>query len=107
MVKKEIGNRGAFSFVNADQTIMEVFEMTGFDKIFHVVRDEETAKDIKVIFFDIDGTLLSHTTGKVPQSTVEAIRKLQKKGKHNYSILQLSSNKTLQSQKLTQNTILG
>ena len=78
--KKEIGNKGAFSIVNANQTIMEVFEMTGFDKIFHVVQEEEVAIDIKVIFFDIDGTLLSHSTGKVPQSTIEAIRKLQDKG---------------------------
>lgn len=35
---------------------------------------------IKAIFFDVDGTLLSHTTGKVPKSTQFAIRQLRRKG---------------------------
>lgn len=35
---------------------------------------------IKVIFFDIDGTLLSHTLHDVPESAREAIRKLKQKG---------------------------
>lgn len=35
---------------------------------------------IKAIFFDIDGTLLSHTTGRVPESTEFAIHQLRKKG---------------------------
>lgn len=35
---------------------------------------------IKAAFFDIDGTLLSHETKSVPQSTREAIRKLQAAG---------------------------
>lgn len=80
--KKESGNRGVFSIINANESIIEVFEMTGFSQIFQVVEATGTAspEDVKVIFFDIDGTLLSHRTGKVPQSTVEAIRKLQEKG---------------------------
>ncbi len=36
--------------------------------------------EIKVVFTDIDGTLLSHTTGAVPSSAIEAIKKLQAKG---------------------------
>ena len=35
---------------------------------------------IKAVFFDIDGTLLSHTTMKVPESTVAALRTLRSKG---------------------------
>ncbi len=34
---------------------------------------------IKVIFFDVDGTLLSHSQGKIPQNTVEALQAVQKK----------------------------
>ena len=33
--------------------------------------------DIKAVFFDIDGTLTSFVTHKVPDSTVEAIQRLQ------------------------------
>ena len=35
---------------------------------------------IKAIFFDIDGTLLSHNTYSVPESTKEALRLLKEKG---------------------------
>ena len=35
---------------------------------------------IKAIFFDIDGTLLSHTTYSVPESTKKALRLLKEKG---------------------------
>ena len=37
-------------------------------------------KEIKAIFFDIDGTLLSHRTRSVPQSAIRAIRKAKEKG---------------------------
>ena len=36
--------------------------------------------NIKAVFFDIDGTLLSFKTGKVPSSTQNAIQKLREKG---------------------------
>ncbi|MBQ3295464.1 MAG: Cof-type HAD-IIB family hydrolase [Erysipelotrichaceae bacterium] len=36
--------------------------------------------DTKAIFFDIDGTLLSHATRSVPESTIRAIRKAKEKG---------------------------
>ena len=35
---------------------------------------------IKAIFFDIDGTLLSFKTHRVPQSTIDAIRQVKQKG---------------------------
>ncbi len=35
---------------------------------------------IKACFFDIDGTLLSHATGRVPASTTKALKKLREKG---------------------------
>ncbi|KMQ68305.1 haloacid dehalogenase [Chryseobacterium sp. FH2] len=35
---------------------------------------------IKAVFFDVDGTLISFKTNKIPESTQEAIKKLRKKG---------------------------
>lgn len=35
---------------------------------------------IKAVFFDIDGTLLSHKTSQVPVSTIKALNMLKKKG---------------------------
>ncbi|MDN0062002.1 Cof-type HAD-IIB family hydrolase [Mediterraneibacter glycyrrhizinilyticus] len=35
---------------------------------------------IKAIFFDVDGTLLSHTTKRISQDTVQAVRTLQDQG---------------------------
>lgn len=37
-------------------------------------------EDIKIIFTDIDGTLFSHKTNHVPESALNAIKELQKKG---------------------------
>lgn len=37
-------------------------------------------EDIKIVFSDIDGTLFSHRTGRVPPSAIEAIHKLQAQG---------------------------
>lgn len=36
-------------------------------------------KDRKIVFFDIDGTLIDGPTHQIPQSAVEAIRKLRRK----------------------------
>ena len=41
---------------------------------------DERAKKIKIVFTDIDGTLFSHVTHRVPESAIEAIKKLQAKG---------------------------
>lgn len=38
------------------------------------------ALPVKAVFFDIDGTLLSHKTNTVPPSALEAIRQLRKQG---------------------------
>ena len=35
---------------------------------------------IKAVFFDIDGTLLSFTTRKIPESTLKALHILKEKG---------------------------
>ncbi len=35
---------------------------------------------IKAVFFDIDGTLMSHSTHSVPESAIEALRLLKEKG---------------------------
>ncbi|MBJ6721778.1 HAD hydrolase family protein, partial [Bacillus sp. PR5] len=35
----------------------------------------------KIVFFDIDGTLLDHDK-KIPQSTRDAVKQLQEKGVH-------------------------
>ena len=37
-------------------------------------------KDRKLVFFDIDGTLIDGPTHQIPQSAVEAIRKLRENG---------------------------
>lgn len=81
MAKKEIGDRGAFSIINVNKEIMEIFEMTGVTQVYQVLENDDSApRDIKAIFFDIDGTLLSQKTGKVPESAVKAIREIQEKG---------------------------
>lgn len=66
---------------NVSDVVMEVFEMTGFTDILTIEKDEAGDKpDIKAIFFDIDGTLLSHTTGSVPESTIRALKKVRENG---------------------------
>ena len=40
----------------------------------------DQGKNIKAVFFDIDGTLLSHKTGEVPQSTIDAIEEIRSRG---------------------------
>ncbi len=40
----------------------------------------QEAKDIKIVFTDIDGTFFSHRQHKVPQSALQAALKLQEKG---------------------------
>ena len=35
---------------------------------------------MKVIFFDVDGTLLSHNTNQIPESTIQALDLLKEKG---------------------------
>ncbi len=42
--------------------------------------EKQPQKDIKIIFTDIDMTLFSHRTHKVPESAIKAIKELQEKG---------------------------
>ena len=35
---------------------------------------------VKIAFFDIDGTLVDHATGKISPKTVEALQRLEEKG---------------------------
>ena len=70
----------SFSMINVNEEVMDIFEMTGFTDIFQIEPYQSNTDDIRVIFFDIDGTLLSQKTKKVPRSTIESIRKLQEKG---------------------------
>ena len=79
--RKMVSDKGAFSIINANREILDVFDMTGFTELFNVEQgDPFTDLDIRVIFFDIDGTLLSHKTGAVPLSTIISIKRLQEKG---------------------------
>lgn len=41
---------------------------------------DDIATRIKIVVTDIDGTLLSHTKGKVPESAIKAIKELQRNG---------------------------
>lgn len=80
-VGHETENNGSLEIVNASSVIMEVFDITGLTDNIDIKPMEETkGSDIKAIFFDIDGTLLSHTQGAIPQSTIEAIKEAQSRG---------------------------
>ena len=43
-------------------------------------KDMNTSKKIKALFFDIDGTLVSFDTHKIPQTTVDALEQAKKNG---------------------------
>lgn len=66
--------------VNA--AVQEVFDLTGFADIVTVKDSVVATQKFSAVFFDVDGTLLSHATGKVPESAREAIRKLRANGIH-------------------------
>ena len=40
----------------------------------------ETGMKKSVLFFDIDGTLLSEKTGKIPESAVQALHEARRRG---------------------------
>ncbi|WP_294203484.1 Cof-type HAD-IIB family hydrolase [Chryseobacterium sp. sg2396] len=44
------------------------------------ISHENNPHRIKAVFFDIDGTLISFKTGKIPESTQNALKKLREKG---------------------------
>lgn len=49
-------------------------------KYFHRIKNEQEISMIKAIFFDVDGTLLSHDTKQVPLSTKCSLKRLQERG---------------------------
>ena len=78
--KKKHQNQG-MKIINTNSTVYEVLELTGFIDMMEVEKiSSDSGVEIKAVFFDIDGTLLSHTLGAIPQSTIDAIKKLQEKG---------------------------
>ena len=79
--RKKLNKEHSFKIINVDETVMEVFELTGFSSIFEIEKlGEIKSEDIKVLFFDIDGTLLDHDTGIIPQSAIEALEEVRAKG---------------------------
>ncbi len=68
--------------INVNSAVKDIFDLTGFSDIITIHADTEAAVSTSVaaVFFDIDGTLLSHSTGTVPQSARDAIAAMQKKG---------------------------
>lgn len=80
-LRKKVGAPIPMKAYHVNSSIQEVFELTGFSDIITVVNTvSEDKPNIKAIFFDVDGTLLSHRTGKVPQSTIDAIHEVQQNG---------------------------
>ncbi|MBQ9058201.1 MAG: Cof-type HAD-IIB family hydrolase [Atopobiaceae bacterium] len=78
---KELGHTGSLTVIRPNSNILEVFDMTGFTDLLEIDRGIGIdGKDIKVLFFDVDGTLLSHKTGHVPESTKQAIAEARKRG---------------------------
>ena len=79
--RKDLDKQKTFKIINASDEIMEIFDITGFLKIFEVERKADIkGDDIKALFFDVDGTLVDHKTGQVPESATEAILKAKEKG---------------------------
>lgn len=78
--KKSLGNTGSIALIHVGSDIMSVLDLTGFTEILNVEGEGTDASDIKVAFFDVDGTLLSHATGHVPDSAREALKALRANG---------------------------
>ena len=68
--------------INVTPAVKDIFDITGFSDIITIHSDSDTegVQKVSAAFFDIDGTLLSHATGQVPQSTKDAIAEIQSRG---------------------------
>lgn len=66
--------------LNLQSAVREVFDLTGFGDVIKIKSEETIKAQTKAVFFDVDGTLLSHKTGRVPQSTVNALKQLRQHG---------------------------
>ena len=77
---KQLGG-SSFKVTHVNAAVMEVFDVTGLDEAINVEADElEGGSNIKALFFDVDGTLLSHKQGIIPQSAIDAIKAAQARG---------------------------
>ena len=79
-IKKKAGEGGSVKISNVNDSVAEVFSLTGFDTMLDVEKVNVDTFDTKAIFFDIDGTLLSQKTGTMPESAIEALKALRKNG---------------------------
>jgi len=66
--------------MNLQPAVRDVFDLTGFGDVLKVKNLKTIKPQTKAVFFDVDGTLLSHKTRKVPQSTIDALAKLRQNG---------------------------
>ena len=81
-LKKRLPEGVSLEAHHVNSAVQEVFDLTGFADIITVKESDVVQQRISAVFFDIDGTLLSHKTGVVPESTRQAIFKLRDKGIH-------------------------
>ncbi len=63
-----------------NSSVRDIFELTGFGDVVVIDPDDVHELKTRVIFFDIDGTLFSHKTKCVPQSAIDAMAEVRKKG---------------------------
>ncbi|MBR2759548.1 MAG: Cof-type HAD-IIB family hydrolase [Solobacterium sp.] len=81
MLKKKVGNGCKLTAVKVNHSVQNVFKLTGFGDIITVSNElPEDDLDIQAAFFDVDGTLYSHSTSQVPESTRAALAVLHQKG---------------------------
>ena len=80
-LRNQVGESVSIEGNHVNASVREVFELTGFGDIITVMEYEENP-NITAVFFDIDGTLLSHRTGEIPQSTKDALFQLKDRGIH-------------------------
>ena len=76
--KQTLGKKGIFRVINVGKRIKEIFDLTGFSNLLDI-QENDGAENIKIAFFDIDGTLLP-ADGVVPESTKRAIKAAQERG---------------------------
>ncbi len=79
-LRNRIDKSIAIEAENLQEAVREVFELTGFDDVIRIAGNGIVKAQTKAVFFDVDGTLLSHKTESVPKSTVDALAELRKKG---------------------------
>ena len=81
ILKKQLGNSCELRAIKVNRSVQNVFDLTGFSDIVRIDNQPpEEAPDISAAFFDVDGTLFSHRTGSVPESTRAALHRLHDRG---------------------------